>query len=130
MKKIVYIFFLMVLPAISLYAETTYTRTTNMDSAEGVLQETISDIKTAQKLMMEGSALVRNKPTRRQIELAIELYSKAGQIFEKVEKVYNMLGSDYVRPEDKEGARQAKQNCISTIEQLKQLLWKQQYVNS
>lgn len=91
-------------------------------AAKDVLSSAYANVKTAQELIAEANRALANSPRRQQIEFAINLYARAGEMFEKAAGIFESLGSDYASREDVEGARMATKNCLKTIEQLKQRL--------
>lgn len=90
--------------------------------AKEVLNNTYADVRMAQELVAEANRVLQGSPKRSQFEFAINLYARAGQLFEKASGAFKALGTDYAGADDAEGARQAMENCMKSIEQLKQRL--------
>ena len=92
------------------------------DTPETLRDQAYRDIKTGQEFMSQASQIVRGRATRNDIEVGINLYTKAGQFFEKASKVFNMLGTDYVSQTDIDGARETKELCLASISRFKERL--------
>jgi len=120
-KKIILLIYLsfLVVPFSYAYSDDYYG---GEDSPEKIRLEAFNDIKVAQQLMDEASQMLEKDVNRQKIELAINLYLKAGQIFEKVSKVFRMLGRNFVGQADQEGADQAMETCLTLIKDLKERL--------
>lgn len=77
---------------------------------------------TAQEFVRQAEKTLEGTPDRVSMELAIRLYMKAGEMFEKAYKIYSALGPSYATPQDLEGARAALQNCLNNINEIKKRL--------
>lgn len=92
------------------------------DPSAEALSSAASNAKAAQELVHQAENVLAGKPDRTRMELALNLYVKAGQMFERSYKIYSTLGPTYASPQDIEGSRNAMQNCINNINELRKRL--------
>ena len=95
------------------------------NSPEGIRSDAFNDVKLAREFMDQaGQMLQEGNVNRQKIELVINLYARAGQLFEKAGRVFNALGPDYATREDVDGAKAATESCLIAIQKLKERLQK------
>lgn len=92
------------------------------DPSSQALSDANSTATAARELVVQAERTLQGHPGRTELELALRLYIKAGEMFEKSYKIYATLGPSYVNPQDIEGARAAMQNCINSISEIKKHL--------
>ena len=91
------------------------------DEAAAVTREEYGDVKVASELLNQASNLVSGGTlTRQKAEMALSLYMRAGQLFEKAEGIFKAVGVNYVSQNDINGAGQAKEACLKAITEIKQ----------
>ena len=119
MKKILLAAFLLAVAVPCAYA-----LNYSQNSPESIRADAFNDVKLAQEFMDQAAQMLQGSTNRQKIELAINLYIKAGQLFEKVGRIFNALGPDYVSREDVDGAKTAMEGCLTAIQKLKERLQK------
>ncbi len=93
------------------------------DEGAAVTKEAFNDVKVATQLFTEANDLVTNGDLNRQKgETAMTLYARAGQLFERAEGVFKAVGFTYVSQQDIDGAKAAKESCMSAMEAVKKRL--------
>lgn len=92
------------------------------DSATQAISNANSTASAAREFVMQAEKILEGQPNRTKMELALSLYVKAGEMFEKSYKIYATLGPSYVSQQDIDGSRAAMQNCINNISELKKRL--------
>ncbi len=92
------------------------------DSASQALSDANSNAKAAQEFVSQAVKTLGGSQDRQKMQLALSLYAKAGELFEKSYKAYLALGPDYSSKDDVEGARKAMESCLKNINELKSRL--------
>ncbi len=92
------------------------------DSPTQYLSDANSTATAAQELVRQAEKTLAGTPDRASLELAIQLYMKAGQMFEESYKIYSALGPSYASPKDVEGSYAALQNCLNNIKEIEKRL--------
>ena len=114
MKKLIVLFFLFSFILPRAYAK---------DEARDITNGAFNDVKVATELVNQANSMIQDGELARQkAEVALSLYVRAGQLFEKAEALFKAVGFDYVSQRDIDGAKEAKESCILNIEELKKRL--------
>jgi hypothetical protein len=93
-------------------------------STESLIRDTIQKVETGSRLVARARQRVNQGASLQDLEVALELYVEAGQLFEQAGKIMKALGPQYISMEDLEGCGQALQSCIIAIEELKRQIRK------
>jgi len=96
-------------------------------SFESLIRDAIQKVENASHLVERAQERIRQQPTVENLQVALELYIEAGQLFEQAGKIMSALGPEYTNPEDLEGCAQALQSCLVAIEELKEKIRRMQY---
>ena len=92
------------------------------DSASQAVSDANSTAKAAQEFVAQALKILVGTPDRTKMELALSLYAKAGELFERSYKAYVALGPNYATSQDVDGARAAMENCMKNIGELRRRL--------
>lgn len=92
------------------------------DTPEAARQDAYNNVKVAFGLVGQAQKVLTPPVTPEAYKTAVGLYIQAGEIFEKSETVFRSLGVKYVAKEDLDNCTRAKEDCIATIEKLKESL--------
>ena len=85
-------------------------------------QQANADVRAASEILTQAEKIMVGEITRPKAEVGMELYMRAGKLFEKAAIVYENLGAQYSRPEDAANARQAMDLCMNRMKEIKQRL--------
>ncbi len=91
------------------------------DPAQAV-QNAMANVKAANVLTEQAALLLKGRMGRQQIESAIHLYIKAGQLYEGAAKVFQAVGPNYVSAENTQNVMNAMNECVKAVQTLKQRL--------
>ncbi|MCM8775054.1 MAG: hypothetical protein NC930_01675 [Candidatus Omnitrophica bacterium] len=81
-----------------------------------------AEVQAAIQLQEEAGQLLKVGITTERMRLAMNLYLRAGQMFEKAANVYKSLGPDYASPDDVKNSLAAMDHCIKMIGEIKKRL--------
>lgn len=96
------------------------------DTPEKVRDEAFAKLKVADNLMHQANKLIAETPGDDDMKAAMQLYSQAGRLFQEAGMSLQVLGSDYVSPDDVAGCDQAVQACMKAITGIKNVLMSRQ----
>ena len=91
-------------------------------TAEDLLHQAYDYVNKAVKYSAFAQDLLKKGSDRKNIELAIESYKNACQMFDKSAKIFAALGPDNVSKGDLEGSKNAADGCIQSVHQLERRL--------
>ncbi|MDD5216645.1 MAG: hypothetical protein PHN49_03480 [Candidatus Omnitrophica bacterium] len=81
-----------------------------------------SQVKSASLVAAEALNLIQGQTTPPKVKAALELYARAGQLYENSYQIYVAVGPQYANKDDVQNAYAAMQNCLNTIKELKKSL--------
>ena len=82
-----------------------------------------ADVQTAGQLSEQAVAIMKGGSiSREKLQTALDLYVRAGQLFEKAGNSYKALGPQYASAEEVENSFKAVSFCLTQINEIKKLL--------
>ncbi len=84
-----------------------------------LLNEAVTDVKAAAKLMKQAHSMLETRTTREGMITAAALYAQAGQLFEKAGNIFRMLGPAYATKDDLAQCELLKNECLETLKKIK-----------
>jgi len=94
-----------------------------LESPESYKNEANNGVRAAMQLEQQAVQTLQSGPSdRERLKMALSLYARAGQLFEKAGNTYKALGVNYASSQDAMNAFQAMRGCLDAIEKIKERL--------
>lgn len=94
----------------------------NGKSLETIKNEASADFRVAVKLVREAQTFLSRGRTRETLKAAMDLYIRAGQLFEKSENAFRAAGDRHASPEDVALCARSKEKCVFSVQKIKEAL--------
>lgn len=86
---------------------------------EQIRSQADNDVQIASGLLAEAQKLLHGNVSQTQVTTAMNLFMRAGQLYEQAANTYRSLGPNYATREDVENSMAATKQCVDAIQNLR-----------